>query len=220
MVCHWPENEYSIGMHILISHASARGQATGGFGLCKFLLAIRGEKRSIPTVSKPRQKYWLRQVPLQKIKWWQSTFRVGSAEPGSHPKKNPWIFTAGHWARTWLPSWSWCLWCRASANLSAGVDGLKFPGKTIGQLGKVVNGLPPDTLFWGVPVPVRLGRDYIDVIAVSSWEEWNKTPFIRNGMWFIQFWILFQYWYSTPPAQQRKRGLHFWEEKGILRCLF
>lgn len=88
MVCHWPENEYSIGMYILISHASARVQATGGFGLSKFLLAIRGEKRSIPTVSKPRQKYWLRQVPLQKIKWWQSTFRVGPVpSPAIHQKK-------------------------------------------------------------------------------------------------------------------------------------
>ena len=91
MVCHWPENECSIGMYILISHASARVQATGGFGLSKFLLAIRGEKRSMPTVSKQGKNTGSgRSLQLQKIKWWQSTFRVGpSAEPSHSPKKNP-----------------------------------------------------------------------------------------------------------------------------------
>ena len=91
MVCHWPENEYSIGMYILISHASARVEATGGFGLSKFLLAIRGEKRSMPTVSKPRQKYWLRQVPTTtKNKMVAKHLQGGAQCRASHsPKKNP-----------------------------------------------------------------------------------------------------------------------------------
>ena len=140
MVCHWPENECSIGMYILISHASARVQATGGFGLSKFLLAIRGEKRSMPTVSKPRQKYWLRQVPTTTKNKMVAKHLQGGAQCQAQPftKKKSWIFTAGHWVRTWLPSWSWCLWCCTSAT-------------------------PYLRCWWtqGVPVPVRFGRDYI-----------------------------------------------------------
>lgn len=151
MVCHWPENLYSIGMYILISHSSARVQATGGFGLSKFLLAIRGEKRSIPTVSKPMQKY---KAPSG----WGPV-----PSPAIHPKKIPGIFTAGHWVRTWLPSWSWCLWCCTSA---------------------------PFRRCWWTPYPESCQRAspghsvlggsssspfrpwlYIAVIAVSSWEE-------------------------------------------------
>lgn len=43
---------------------------------------------------------------------------------------------------------------------------------------------------------------------------------IRNGMWFIQFWILFQYWYSTPQPNRGNEVFTSERRKGSYVAFF
>ena len=148
MVCHWPENEYSIGMYILISHASARVQATGGFVLSKFLLAHLEVKNGA--------------YPL--------FLNQGKNTGSGRSTKNKML--AKHLQGSGpVPS-------------RAAIHHRKIPGfsrqdielEPDSHLGAGACGVAPRLTFrrcwWTQGVPaVRFGRDYIAVIAVSSWEE-------------------------------------------------